>query len=190
MNILDIIVLILLVVSVWRGYRTGLIAQLVRVASFIVSFVVAFMYYRPVAATLAEWIPISSTKTSGSFGAVAGFPFMQQALYNIAAFVLLAFAAGLAVRLVGGFLDGVTKLPGLSIVNRIAGAFISVVKNGLILFLILAVASLLPITAMEKTLNESFFASYATTYSSELLQWVKEMIENPLSPTNGNSNSL
>lgn len=115
---------------------------------------------------------------------------MQQALYNIAAFVLLAFAAGLAVRLVGGFLDGVTKLPGLSIVNRIAGALISVVKNGLILFLILAVASLLPIAAMEKTLNESFFASYSTTYSSELLQWVKEMIENPLSPTNGNSNSL
>lgn len=190
MNILDIIVLVLLIVSVWRGYRTGLVAQLVRVTSFIVSFVVAFMYYRPVAATLAEWIPISSAEAGGSFGTVAGFPFMQQALYNIGAFVLLAFAAGLAVRLVGGFLEGVTKLPGLSIVNRITGAVIGGVKNGLILFLILAVASLLPITAMHKTLDESLFASYATTYSSELLQWVKEMIENPLSPTNGNSNVL
>lgn len=190
MNILDIVILVLLVLSVWRGYRTGLIGQLVRVASFIASFVVAFMYYRPVAAKLAEWGPLSSAEASGSFGAVAGFPIVQHAIYNIVAFALLAFATGLAVRLVGGFLDRITKLPGLSIVNRLAGGIVGAVKNGLILFIILAVASLLPIPTVQQTLDTSLFASYATTYSSDLAQWVKEMIQNPLSTTSENTNSL
>jgi hypothetical protein len=64
------------------------------------------------------------------------------------------------------------------------------VKNGLILFIILAVASLLPIPTVQQTLDTSLFASYATTYSSDLAQWVKEMIQNPLSTTSENTNSL
>jgi uncharacterized membrane protein required for colicin V production len=190
MNILDVIILILLLVSVWRGYRQGLVGQLVRLASFIVSFVVAFIYYRPFAAQLAEWLPLSKLKVSGSFGAVAGAPLVQHALYNIVAFALLAFVAGAVVRLIGGLLEGIADLPVLSIVNRLAGAVIGFVKIGLVLFLILAVASVLPVPTIQQTLNHSLFASYAASSSSDLLQWIKELIQNPLSMTNGTSNSL
>lgn len=188
MNILDIIIVVLLLFSIWRGYRTGLVGQLVRVASVILSFIVAFMYYRPVAAQLAEWFPLSKVQANGSFDAVAGFPIVQQALYNLVAFALLAFVVGLAVRLVGGFLDGITRLPGISLLNRLVGAVVGLVKNGLILFIILAVASLLPSPAVQQSLSQSLFASYAQSYSSDMVGWVKDLMQNPLSPTNGDGN--
>lgn len=190
MNILDIVVLVLLLVSIWRGYRTGLVGQLVRVASVILSLIVAFMYYRPVAAQLAEWFPLSKVQASGSFEAVAGFPIVQQVLYNIVAFALLAFVVGLTVRLVGGFLDGITRLPGISLLNRLIGAVLGLVKNGLILFIILAVASLLPNPTVQQSLEQSFFASYAQSYSSDMMEWVKELMQNPLSSPNDGGNFL
>ncbi|MED0737190.1 CvpA family protein [Aneurinibacillus thermoaerophilus] len=189
MNILDIVLIVVLLFSGWRGYRQGLVGQLVRIVSMIASFLVAFLCYRPVAVRLAEWFPFAKAEVNGTFSEVAGFPFIQQAIYNVAAFVLLALATGLAVRFVGGFLDSAAQLPGLSVVNNLAGGVIGLVKNGLILFVLLIVASLLPVEAVQETINGSLLASYATSYSSDLFQWIKEMIQSPLS-TGRSSNLL
>jgi uncharacterized membrane protein required for colicin V production len=188
-NILDVILIVLLLISIWRGYRQGLVGQLVRVVSLALSFVVAFLYYRQVAAKLAEWVPLAKVDANSSLGQVVGFPFVQQVLYNIAAFALLSLAVGLTVRFIGGFLNGAAQLPVLSLVNQLAGGAIAFVKSGLILFLILTVATLLPIPAVQQTLNESLLASYVATHSSDVVQWVKEMIQNPIQK-NGSLNLL
>lgn len=54
MNIMDILVLIIILVAAFLGYKKGLVKTAVHFVSFFVAIGVALMFYRPLAATLTE----------------------------------------------------------------------------------------------------------------------------------------
>nr|WP_232057165.1 CvpA family protein [Sporolactobacillus terrae] len=66
--LLTLILIILLASGLFNGFRRGLILQLVHLASFIIAYIVAFMYFKPLAGTLKFWIPFpTSASESGMF---------------------------------------------------------------------------------------------------------------------------
>ncbi|BAU26913.1 putative membrane protein required for colicin V production [Aneurinibacillus soli] len=179
MNILDIIIVVVLLLSFWRGWHQGFVMQLTKIAGLILSAVVAFWYHRPVAEQLSHWIPLSGAGQSAS--SFAALPFVQNGLYNIVAFALLAFVTGLVVRYIGSLLNSVAQLPVLSMINRLAGSVVAFVKTGIIFLLILAVVSLIPVESVQHTLAGSSFASYAKQEMPAVLDWVKQEFNQPTS---------
>ncbi|WP_047150537.1 CvpA family protein [Aneurinibacillus tyrosinisolvens] len=94
MNILDGILIVILLLSIWSGYRQGLVLQLVKLAGLVLSFAVAFFYYKQLAVKLMEWFPLSKLQSAGSFSAIGELPFVQHGLYNVIAFFILASLTG------------------------------------------------------------------------------------------------
>lgn len=172
MSILDWIIAVVLLLSLWRGWRQGFVMQLTKIAGLILAAVVAFWYHRPVAEQLAQRLPVSGAGQSAS--SFAALPFVQDGLYNIIAFALLAFVTGLIVRYVGSLLNSVAQLPVLSIVNRLTGSVIAFLKTGIIFLLVVSVLSLIPVEEVQQTIDSSWFASHAKQQVPSLLDWMKQ----------------
>ena len=82
-NPIDILLLLVVVLAVWRGWRRGFVLGMLDLASWLGSVLLALRYYQPV----AEWI-----------GPRVGW----NEVWDLpAAFVLTAMAAGMAINLLG-----------------------------------------------------------------------------------------
>ncbi|WCK53745.1 CvpA family protein [Aneurinibacillus sp. Ricciae_BoGa-3] len=181
MSLLDVVLLLLLIGGIWSGYRQGLVAQLVKLVALVLSFVVAFMYHKSLAAALMSWFPLSKISGNSSFSSLAGMLPVESAIYNSVAFFFLLIFTGFVVRWLGGFLNGIAKLPVLSLINRILGAVVGFLKNGLILALIIVIANVLPISALHQTLNRSAIASLITKNTPSISQIFTDMTKKPVS---------
>lgn len=194
MSILDWSILILSLLGLWTGYRQGLMLQLVKLVTLVASYGVAFLFYKPLAQKLTEWFPIATQSGKDIFSSVAGVLPIQQMIYSSISFALLFIGAGIVLRWVGSILNEVAKLPILSIINRLGGGFLGLVKSSIIILLLLVIAYALPLPAVHQAIDGSMLGSYAVKKSPGLLQFFQELIpktpDNPGKLPMGNSNSL
>lgn len=115
MNILDIIALVLLLWAVYSGFRDGIVVQLGGLAGLFIGIYLAFRY----GATAGRWFGIDD-----QWATIAGF-----------AIIVILVLVG--ISLIGRALRGVFRFAGLSVLDKIGGILVSVVKVGLILGLLL-----------------------------------------------------
>ena len=114
MNILDIIVLILLIWAIYNGFRDGIVVQLGGLAGLFIGIYLAFRY----GTTVGHWFGIDD-----QWATIAGF-----------AIIVILVLVG--ISLIGRALRGVFRFAGLSVLDKIGGIIVSVVKIGLILGLL------------------------------------------------------
>lgn len=136
MNGFDILFIILLAIGAWRGWKNGLLKEVLGLVGVFVGLYVAYKLYEQVGCQLAPHIGTSPSVAS------------------IIAFALIWMGVPILLGLLGSLLTKVLEWAGLEGLNNLGGLLVSLVKYGLILG---AFANVLSITHLvpEETQQQS-----------------------------------
>ncbi|MCL1630580.1 CvpA family protein [Sporolactobacillus sp. CPB3-1] len=175
--LLTIVLLIILASGFFNGFRRGLILQLIHLAGFVIAYVVAMMYSKPLAGTLKFWIPFPTSASESSVFQFLGTMDLQSAYYQAIAFIILFLATKIILNIIGSTLNFLAELPILRSVNHLGGALIGFIEIYLILFFLLYAGSLTPVSGIQSAIAQSSLAKSMiahTPYFSDLLKgmWV------------------
>lgn len=178
---LSLALLILMVIGFFVGLRRGFILQLIHMIGFIISFIVAYIYYDELAPKLRLWIPYPDFDPGKTLEMVLDGVGMDDAFYRAVAFVIILFAVRIILGIIGSALDFVASLPILKTLNVWAGGIMGFLEIYLMLFILLYIAALLPIPAIQDAINGSFLAkgiiNHTPFLSAELKKWWIDYIQ-------------
>ncbi len=125
MNWLDILLLVMIGFSVFKGLNSGLLKGLSGLLGFILGLAAALNFYQPLADMInLKWqiLPFISGLLPFSLG--------FEGILNIICFIIIFFLVYWAVKILGGLLGTMAKLFFLGPVDRIGGALLGAVNGG------------------------------------------------------------
>jgi uncharacterized membrane protein required for colicin V production len=140
MNGLDWAIIISLLISVYRGFRSGLVQQLFGLGGSILALVVAFRYCSGLGNALASWLNVSEN------------------LGNILAFIILVVGISSVMAYLGFRWQETTVSSPVFFIDGVAGALFGGLKTLVIWVLILLLMASLPWDVLKKPLYESDLA--------------------------------
>ncbi|SEO81350.1 Uncharacterized membrane protein, required for colicin V production [Amphibacillus marinus] len=171
---LDIIIIALLVFGVFRGLKRGLVLQVFHFISFFVAFIVAVNFYNSLAGHLEMLIPYP--RISGEQWAFFNDTLpLENAYYNMIAFAVLFFGTKIILSIISSMLDFVADLPILSAINGLLGAVFGFVEQYLVLFVLIFIASLLPVAQVQSVLEQSNLAAFMIDQTPVLSEQVRTL---------------
>ncbi len=152
MNVFDVFLLGVVVVSGLSGIRTGFTRVVVHVASTVVGLLAAFWCYGIVAAQVQPWIK-------------------QPLAAQVAGFCLIFFGIMLLGSLCGMVLVRFFDLIGLGWLDHLLGAAAGVLRGGLLVAMIAAVVVAFTPQPIPAFLSESRVLPYATNVSGAIAEF-------------------
>lgn len=171
----DIILLLLLIFGFFIGLKRGFILQLFHLVGFIVAFILAVLYYDQLAAKLALWIPYPELSDESAWADfLQGLP-LEIAFYNAIAFAIIFFAVKIVLQIIASMLDFVAELPILHSVNKLLGGILGFVEIYLIIFVILYILALTPLSTVQTWINDSGIAMFIVEHTPILSEKIKEL---------------
>ncbi len=162
MYLIDILIIILLIASFWKGFRRGFVLQFISLISVIASLVITYQFHPVIADMIAPLFQFQEVHEVFALPIPIEIPVNSMAATAVA-FVLLFFLCRMGFMLVGNALNMVASLPLLNSVNRIAGILLSLAETIVILVLLINIASMLPIESVQNILAESSICQYTIT---------------------------
>lgn len=171
---LDLLIVFLLLGGLITGFRRGLIVQVIHMTGFIISLIVAFMYYKPLANKFVLWVPYPGV-TAGS---KLHFPVEQldldETFYRLLAFILIFFTVKILLQLVASMLDFLKYLPVLGFAARLLGAALGFIEFYFILFFILYFLAMIPIGFIQNAFDHSLLAKTMFEHTPIISETVKK----------------
>ncbi|MFD1067455.1 CvpA family protein [Oceanobacillus locisalsi] len=167
---INIIIMILFIFGIMMGLKRGFILQLFHLTGFIIAFIVAVMYYSPVAERLSLYIPYPDLSSDGAWSSFLENLPVEDAFYNAISFALIFFAVKFILQIIASMLDFVAAIPIISFVNKILGAVLGFIEIYLISFIILYILALTPVGGVQEAIQGSSLAMLIieqTPYFSE-----------------------
>ncbi|MFC4664224.1 CvpA family protein [Oceanobacillus aidingensis] len=155
---INLIIIILLLFGIMMGLKRGFVLQLFHLTGFIVAFIVAVMYYNPVAERLSLYIPYPDLSGDGAWSAFLENLPVESAFYNAISFALIFFAVKFILQIIASMLDFVAAIPIISFINKILGAALGFVEIYLISFIILYILALTPVGGVQEAIQGSSLA--------------------------------
>ncbi|MBO2536034.1 MULTISPECIES: CvpA family protein [Rummeliibacillus] len=162
---IDLVIIILLVAGLVSGARRGLIVQLIQMAGFLISIIVAYLYYKPLAEKLVLWIPYPSVDENTTLKFAVEQLDLSQTFYQLLAFALIFFVVKFAIQILASLFDFLRYIPILGGLNRLLGGVLGVVEAYLLIFIVLYVLALLPIDGIQKYIEGSFLTTLMLEYT-------------------------
>lgn len=172
---LDIAIIILFIFGFFNGLRRGFILQAFHLASFIIAYVVANLYYTQFAPKLTLWIPYPNIGDNSTLKLLSVNGNMEDAFYRAIAFVIIFFAVKVVLHIIGAMLDFIAHLPILKQLNIWAGGLLGFCEIYLIIFILLYIAALIPIDSVQKPLEHSFMAAEIVKNTPIFSQHIKHL---------------
>ena len=161
---MDILVVAVLVIGMYLGYRRGLVRQLVSLTGWLIAYVAAFLLFDDVAAWIAGLPLFEPTVPAVADTALSSTVLSNTGVYvtRAIAFALLFFGMKAALSLLGWVLHAVASLPMLRTVNRTGGMLLALVETVVIVVIALLLMQELPSERAQ-----------AWTADSWLFTWLK-----------------
>lgn len=173
MNIVDIIIVALLALSIFNGFRRGVVNSLVTLVGTILAFVVAFYLKTPVSIFMYEHLPFFSIG-----GVFENITVINILIYEGLSFVITLFVLLLLIKIlarVTGFVDKVLgKLILLGLPSKILGAVVGLIQGYLVAFLALFVIT--TFATNTTFLNDSKVSNFMLTKTPVLSGIVGETL--------------
>ena len=166
----SLILLIILIFGFFMGLKRGFILELLHLLGFVVAFIVAVMYYADFGKQLAMWIPYPELPDESLWAEFLQSLPIENAFYNAIAFAIIFFVTKIILQIIASMLDFVASIPIISSVNKLLGGFLGFLEVYLIVFIILYILALTPVTAIQEWINGSYLALFIieqTPYFSE-----------------------
>lgn len=178
---LDLALLVILIIGFLIGLRRGFILQLIHMIGFIISFIVAYMYYDELAPKLRLWIPYPGFDPENALKMVLDGTSFDEAFYRTIAFAIIFFAVRIVLGIIGSALDTVASLPIIKTLNVWAGGILGLLEMYLLLFIVLYIAALLPMVIVQDALLDSSVAKgilkHTPILSAEVKKWWLDYIQ-------------
>lgn len=117
MDLLDLIIVLIVALGGWNGYRTGLFRQITRLFGTVIAYFLSLSLRPYVSPMIRAWLPVHSTQSSGAglFQPILGN------MYDAIAFAGVFIVSYFVLRYAAGLLDALFSLPVLSSFNRLVG---------------------------------------------------------------------
>lgn len=157
------------------GLKRGFILQLMHLVGFIISFIVASLYFRKLASHLSLWIPYPELNNDSTWALFLNSMPLENAFYNAIAFALIFFVTKIILQIIASMLDFVANLPVLRSLNKILGAVLGFVEVYFITFIILFILALLPVEAIQVRIKSSFLATLIVEHTPFLSKAMKNL---------------
>lgn len=160
MNVFDIIIGLLLLWALYKGYKEGVVVQLGGIVGVLIGAFFAFRF----GGVVGRWLGLDDT-----MGSVVGF---------IAVIVLVVIAIAIAGRL----LKGLFNIAGLGVFDQLGGAILSMLKVGLIISVLLCgfeVINRQTNFVKQSSIDKSFFyrpVRAMATYAFPYVDFIKKKI--------------
>ena len=174
MGIVDIIIIVLIVINVYNGFRKGVVNSAVILVGTFVSLVLAFYLKTPLSMFLYEHLPFFSIG-----GIFKNITVINILIYEGISFVVTLLVLLLLIKIlarVTGFVDKILgKLILLGLPSKILGAVVGFIQGYLVVFL-----ALFAITTFATTtnfLNDSKISNQILTKTPILSQIVGKTID-------------
>lgn len=155
--LLSLIILIILIFGFRRGYRRGLVLQVLNTIGYIVVWVAARFLAKPLATGIGQFIGNLSLNSSAS--AVTAAQSSSFFLNGLAFSAILTVGFFIVHRIAYG-VNKVTWLPVIYQVNSLAGGLINLVIRYVVIFLILNLMILLPVKGFQDSYQASPVAQW------------------------------
>lgn len=173
---LDLILVILFIMGFFIGLKRGFILQLIHFTGFIIAYIIAHMYYDELAPKLTLWIPYPNFGNSSALKLFTDSPQMEEAFYRAIAFVIIFFAAKVVLQIIGTMLDFIAHLPILRMLNVWAGGILGFCEVYLLVFMLLFIAALVPMTIIQGSLGHSILANLIVNHTPILSEQIKQLV--------------
>lgn len=170
---LDIILLLIFAGSLLVGLKRGFIVQAIHLSSFFIALLVAYIYYKPLAEKFVLWVPYPGITQDSSMTLILDSLDVDQTFYRIIAFAVIFFVVKLAMQILASVFDFLKYFPILNSVNRVLGATLCFVEFYFILFIIMYVLALIPISSVQNLMGSSIIANLMLEHTPILTKIVQ-----------------
>ena len=165
MSFIDIIILIILALFVWKGIKMGLIEAIGGIVGLFIGVFLAGRYYAQVAEV------------------IEGVVFGSQILATILAFLLVFIVVNRGVALIFWIVDRifhiVAIIPGLKSLNRLLGGIFALIEGLIFIGIIVYVLSFFPLTnKLSASVEKSKFAGIMETVGKISTPFIPDSLEN------------
>lgn len=150
------------------GYRRGLIKSMLNLASWILTFAIAYQgagYFKDI---VIQNVP-----------EIQGTVVTDQIAYMIS-YIILMILCKIVFSAVIRFANKVTRVPGVGFINRLAGAILGLLKGSLIIMVIIFFISLMPHIGMQTEYEQVVGGSeimQTMVKTNPLEQMIKQQIQ-------------
>lgn len=159
---------IYLIFQMFIGYRRGLIKSMLNLASWILTFAIAYegaSYFKDI---VIQNIP-----------EIQGTIVTDQIAYMIS-YMILMILCKIVFSAMIRIVNKVTRIPGVGFINRIAGACLGLIKGSLIIMVIVFFISLMPHIGMQSEYEQMVSGSeimQTLVETNPLEQMIKQQIQ-------------
>ncbi|WP_082233645.1 CvpA family protein [Halobacillus massiliensis] len=172
---IDIIIILLLLLGIFTGFKRGFVLQVFHLIGFIVAFVIGVLFYDDLAPRLVLWIPYPNLPQDASWAVFLESLPLEAAFYNVIAFAIIFFGVKIILQIIASMLDFVTELPVLSSINGLLGGILGFIQRYIVLFLLLYIAALLPVASVQNAIDGSFLAQFMIDHTPVLSAQLKKI---------------
>ncbi len=179
MNLVDLLLIIVLAATAFEGFKRGFLRQALEVGGVFLAIFLAARYGAAVGDGLAGVVNIGQYLQSIEvpYVDVSGTIESAVVVLNRALGYIVVFLGVVGItRLVAALLGPVVKLPVIGPVNRIAGVGLGLLKGLLYCVVLIWVANLVPIEAVENTMAGSGLSKLILSATSGLFEQLKELL--------------
>ena len=193
--IIDLVIVLFILASVFLGYRKGLISLGIHLCAFIIAIIITFLLYRPIATVVINSTTIDeklqetiqtnvenfmaedkdSTSTNSLIESAkngmlpeASRTLAINIIYGITMILLFAIAR-ICLIFVSGIANAIAKLPILKQFNKLGGIIYGLLRGFLIVYVILMLMNLViaisPKSSINQMINDSYIARTMANYN-------------------------
>lgn len=187
MGVLDIIIIVLILISTFLGYRKGLISLGIHLIAFVLALIISFILYRPIGNIIINTTQIDETiqetieknvqtiepneenknNITNQIIEITKGEMLPQATkeisYNIvygATMIILFLILRVCLMLINCIANAIAKLPILDQVNKIGGAIYGVIRGVIITYFALLIISLIIVVNPQNSLSKMVEETY------------------------------
>ncbi|WP_066194571.1 MULTISPECIES: CvpA family protein [Gracilibacillus] len=168
----NLIIIILLIIGILVGLRRGFILQALHLISFIIAFIIAAKYYDNLAAHLELYVPYPEMMSDSTWAIFGETLPLEAAYYNAIAFGVLFFVSKIVLQILATMLDFVADIPLMRFVNQILGAVLGFLEVYFILFIVLYILALAPVSFVQDHIETSSIAKRMVEHTPVLTEKV------------------
>lgn len=171
-NWVDYVFLAIFIISMLSGLGRGFIGEVLSLLTWVISAVVASMFTKSLAAwfTGIPMVQSAISSVSTTLGVNSGEPVSMLAIGG--SFIVLFIGSMIICSILAGLISQVGNLPGISIVNRLAGGVFGVVRGYIINVLIVFLVQISPLAQQAQWQQSQLVPMFASgaNFVSNLVQ--------------------
>lgn len=172
---LSLIILALLFLGFLIGLKRGFVMQVFHLINYIISFIIAVIYYDKLSEKLALWIPYPELSSDTSWALFLQTLPLENAFYNAVSFAIIFFTVKIILHIIASMLDFIAEMPILRSVNKLFGAGLGFLEMYLILFILLFILALTPLSSIQDWIEHSFVAKLMIEYTPIFSKLIKSL---------------